>query len=354
MLMTDAALPIASATENVFLDTEAFVGAGYNYESKRLVALRDLAKQGRVGVFITDVTIREIRAGLRDAIEQAAAVRPPSILNNSQLPEIRSRLTRFDPVAVEEELAGQLSSFVAASQMTVLAVENDALPVVLDKYFDRRPPFGAGRNKAEFPDALAIEAILTWCSSHDAVMAVVSRDAGVQACCSDSGPLRGFPELSAFLDAVASEDEVLSSFVRDSLESISDDIDGAALEALEGVSFYLLDEDGEVDRVEDVRVEWQDSAEIISLTPALATIEFPALFTFTVLGTYYDLGSGMYDREGGVHMFRDAIDGPFPSSFERRVAVDIELRDGGLHVQSAEIQGSSLIGLQVHDPDPWD
>src|SRR5664280_409384 len=350
----DAKLPIASATENVFLDTEAFVGAGYKYASKRLAALRDLAKQGRVRIFITDITLREIRAGLRDAIEQAAAVKAPSILSNSQLPEIRSRLARFDPIAVEEELAGQLNTFIAASQMTVLAVENDTLPVVLDRYFDRRPPFGAGRNKAEFPDALAIEAILTWCSSHDAAMAVVSRDTGVQACCLDSGQLRGFSELSAFLDAVTSEDKVLSSFVRDSLESISDDIDAAALEALEGVSFYLLDEDGEADRVEGAKVEWQDSAEIISLTPAIATIEFPALFTVTVLGTYYDLGSGVYDREGGVHMFRDAIDGPFPSSFERRVAIDIELREGSLHVQSAEIQGSSLIGLQVHDPDPRD
>jgi len=352
--MTEGGLLIGSATENVFLDTEAFVDAGYNYESKRLVALRDLATQTRVRIFLTDVTVREIRAGLRDAIEQAAAVRPPSILRNSQLPEIRSRLASFDPVAVEKELAEQLSAFMVAAQITVLAVENDALPVVLDKYFDRRPPFGTGKNKAEFPDALAIEALLTWCSSHDAVMAVVSRDAGVQACCSDSGPLRGFPALSAFLDAVASENEALSSFVRDSLESIYDDIDGAALEALGEVGFYLLDEEGEVEGVEDVKVEWQDSAEIISLTPALATIEFPALFTLKVLGTYYDPGSGAYDRESGVHMFRDVIDATFPSSFERRVAVDIELRDGGLHVQSAAIEGSSLIGLQVHDPDPWD
>jgi PIN domain len=352
--VTGTETPGKSATENVFLDTEAFVDAGYNYESKRLATLRELAKQDRVHVFITDITLREIRAGLHDAIDQAAAAKPPTILRNSRLPEVRNRVTGLDPVALEEELAAQLAAFIDACGMTILAVGNECLPAVLDKYFDRRPPFGAGKNKAEFPDALSIEALLAWCFANEAAMAVVSRDAGVRTCCSESGPLRGFETLSAFLDAVASEDKALSSFVRDSLEHISDDIDAAVLGALEEVSFHWLDENGEVERVEDAEVEWLDSAEIISLTPALVTIEFPARFIVTAVGSHFDSGSAAYDSEDGIYMFQDVVDDSLRRGFDRRVAVDIEIRGQDLRVLSAEILDSPLIGLRVYEPDPWE
>lgn len=352
--MTDAEAPVTSVAKNVFLDTEAFVDAGYNYESKRLDTLRELAKQDRVHVFITDITLREIRAGLHDAIDQAAAAKPPAILRNSRLPEIRSRVAALDPAVLEEELVAQLNKFIAASKMTILAVGNKCLPAVLDKYFDRRPPFGAGKNKAEFPDALNIEALLAWCSANAAAMAVVSRDAGVRTCCSDSGPLRGYETLAAFLDAVASEDEALSSFVRDSLEDIDGEIGVAVLEALEEVTFQWLDENGEVERVEGAEVEWMDSAEIISLTPALATIEFQARFTVTAVGSHFDPGPAAYDSERGIYMFQDVIDESLRRSFERRVAVDIEIRGRDLRVLSAEILDSPLIGLRVYEPDPWD
>ena len=133
-----------------------------------------------------------------------------------------------------------------------------------------------------------------------------------------------------------------------------DDIDLAALQAFDEVSFYLADEDGEVEGVQEVKVEWLDNADIIYLADTLATVEFPALFTFDVQAHYWDPTSGYHDREDNIYMFRDLVSGNFPSRLERRVVVDVVLQDGTVIVKSAAIDGGTYVGIRVHEGDPWD
>ena len=97
-----------------------------------------LASTGEITVFLTDLTFREIEANIQSSVDDAAV-----------------------------------------------------LPLVLAAYFEKQPPFGHGKNKAEFPDALVLETLREWCAKNELNMAVVSLDQGVQAACAEDDDLPG-------------------------------------------------------------------------------------------------------------------------------------------------------------------
>ena len=62
------------------------------------------------------------------------------------------------------------------------------LNTIIDDYFESRPPFGAGRKKSEFPDAIVISMLSAWCKTTKQSVYIVSEDGDLRACCSSDGP----------------------------------------------------------------------------------------------------------------------------------------------------------------------
>jgi hypothetical protein len=50
-------------------------------------------------------------------------------------------------------------TFFQDSEAEEIELPKSALKQVLDLYFARRPPFGEGKKKSEFPDAFVLEAL---------------------------------------------------------------------------------------------------------------------------------------------------------------------------------------------------
>ncbi len=56
-------------TRNVFLDTQVFFDSGFNYKRPPLSTVSSHAAKGDVRVFLTDVTVEEVKANVREAVE---------------------------------------------------------------------------------------------------------------------------------------------------------------------------------------------------------------------------------------------------------------------------------------------
>lgn len=354
--MTDPAELRSIKASNVFLDTEVFVEANFGYTSPRLAAVADLAKQARIRVFLTDLTVREIKTNIKEAIDRAAATRPPPILRNSSLPQVRALLEPLDVTAVENELVGQLEEFIRAAGTTVLPIEDESLRPVLDNYFNRVPPFGPGKNKAEFPDALVLETLKEWCRVEGRGMAVVTRDEGMKAACSDVGPLFDFADLPKYLDTVASEDEALSEFIRETIVCHDKEVLEKAKEVFPNFGFYLEDDDGDVGHVELTGIEYDGEVEIISLAADQAIIEMPATLTFKAHISYSLPGTGTYDSEDDVVLFQDTAESTVTRKAHRSVAAEVTFEDlapESFQVHGVWFEGKGDIAVKSDYDEDW-
>jgi PIN domain len=63
------------------------------------------------------------------------------------------------------------------------------LQAIMDDYFGGKPPFGAGRKKAEFPDAIVASMLRVWCAATEQAVYIVSLDGDLKGCCLPEGPL---------------------------------------------------------------------------------------------------------------------------------------------------------------------
>ena len=216
---------INEGVPRVFLDTEVFVHGNFDYKSARFKSLMTLASEGRTQVFLTELTLREIEAKLRSRVDRAVtSINPHAVLKNSDLPHVKALFDKLDAAPIQQKLAGQLKKYLKAAKATILPVPPAVLPLVLEAYFEKQPPFGPGKNKAEFPDALALETLRAWCAKNKSSMAVVSPDQGVKAACAEDDALHQFDDLAAYLDALFASDEALSSFVREMVLAAHDPI----------------------------------------------------------------------------------------------------------------------------------
>jgi hypothetical protein len=88
-------------TRNVFLDVEAFRLGGFNYRSSPFRTLAELAAAGEVHVFTADITVKEVKALIREDIEKAVRTQQSFeqkayILRNCKSALNRDRLKALD------------------------------------------------------------------------------------------------------------------------------------------------------------------------------------------------------------------------------------------------------------------
>ncbi len=331
---------MSSVVPRVFLDTEVFIRGNFNYKSPRFMSLMPLASAGRIQVFLTELTLREIEANIRSRVDDAVtSIRPNTMLKNSDLPHVKALFDKLDAAPIQKELVGQFKKYLKATKATVLEVPPAVLPLVLDAYFEKQPPFGLGKNKAEFPDALVLETLREWCAQNELDLAVVSPDKGVKAACDGDDALHQFDDIAQYLDALFASDEALSSFVREMIPAAHGPIFEKATEAFPNHGALLVDQDGEVVAIELTHVvfdEEPEGLEIISLAPDKAEVELAVSMTFLAELSFKKPGTGAWDSEDKVLMFQDEVEERVEQDLEGTIGVEVAFKS--LDPQSFEVK----------------
>jgi len=166
----------------ITLDTTTFHRLGYNLEALSLRPLSHLFGSG-VEFVLSDTVSREVQAHmLADAKQQVLKVR-------AALREFE-KIRRVGDAAIGRATAAlQLDTDIAADVARAWhQFETSCVPTILeastyldgqslvDLYFAGQPPFGAGRKKDEFPDAIALLELAAYAKARDGVVLAVSHD----------------------------------------------------------------------------------------------------------------------------------------------------------------------------------
>ncbi|HXJ91392.1 MAG TPA: PIN domain-containing protein [Terriglobia bacterium] len=298
-------------TKNVFLDTQVFFDSGFRYQGQVLSALASYATEGDVCVFLTDITVEEVKANIRDAVQEAVQAHQSfsakgKILHNSSSVAVKTTLTALNKSALVTELIAQFEAYLEEVEATILKAYDMKVGPILDAYFSQKPPFGLGKKKSEFPDALALEALRDWCGKTSNALYVISGDADMQAACSETGPLHSLPRLADFLDALTSE-ETVTEFVRTETAKRKDEIVKRVTQVFPDRGFIITDvadfhaHVNEV-RVDDVGLDDTDF-EVIEVSTDSATIVATAHISYEADLMYGNENTASYDHEDGYFFF---------------------------------------------------
>ena len=147
--------------KRIFIDTQAFRQARFAVSNPSFVKLRELCKARKLTLLTTEITRREIDANIlevafeiKNAIEKIAVLQPDLVVFGQPA----KQLTEID---LAKTLTKQVNEFFEGCGAVLVELPKTALATVLDLYFNRQPPFGEGKKKAEFPDAFVLEALKT-------------------------------------------------------------------------------------------------------------------------------------------------------------------------------------------------
>lgn len=329
-------------TPHIALDAQIFYGENFNFQSRRFQELKAHASHGRLKLYVTDISVREVRAGVKKRVSQALkafkdARVDAQILKN--VPSVWNVIPARDHCSeIVASLIEQFDAFLRETDATIISSRELPVGPLFDAYFEHRPPFAeSGNKKAEFPDATSVAALIHWAEERREPIYVVSADSGV----------RDAAALSTFLLPADSLAVVLAMATASEAAATQRTSQAAAAQARYNAEIAKITQ-----RIEeaflDLGIDWPNyeygeprvdnvAVEDIKLGPALLTdmtataaqFELEACITYTADLRYDDPEATVYDREDNVTHVFNRIHAEASGQIELPVAVTLELGDDG-------------------------
>jgi PIN domain len=153
-------------TKYVLIDTQAFRKARCDWNGRSLSKIVDLAKQDRLSLLVTDVTVREVKSQLDELLAAASSALSKHSVILDQLGASLAVERIRDQTAALGTLEAAFDEFLKSANVVHVPLISD-VQGVLEDYFARRPPFST-KKKAEFPDAISIASVRFWCEQNRA------------------------------------------------------------------------------------------------------------------------------------------------------------------------------------------
>lgn len=306
-------------TPFVFLDTTEFISNSFNFRNQKLSTLREKAQNGTINILTTDVVYREAvnRIGIY-AKEGYSEIE--KLFNSNKIRTIRhlpivEQLAKINAETLTTASVKELNEFLRQANVEVLSTDNVTAGRILELYFEKLPPFGEGKKKSEFPDAISLVALENWCNQNNESVYVVSKDGDVNALASLTSAFIQVQELGKFLEIVTEHEQQkdLAVFIHnftDRFQSqITEDIARIFAENHELVC-NDYNADAEVSNLEVKNVNILSSY-VINADELGLTLDVNVDITFSADIEHQDYNSAFYDKEDDRYIFVDTLKYPF-------------------------------------------
>jgi hypothetical protein len=246
-------------TKTVFLDTHVFDTHVFDFDSPLLENFRSFASTGLINVVTTEVTCGEIEARITEKVQNSLhslkawlKERDSRILRHvgDRFAVLFSKAKAEDCAAV---LKQQFRDFLDATHTVVLPTGTIDGTQLVEAYFGAVAPFGPGRKKAQFPDAIAVAVLRQWCEENDCTVEVVSGDLDWKRACDGCKCLNHTEELKDLLTGIG----IVPPAVTDALVQMAltnRGLPGVIAERFKDALFYTLPGEGTVDETDNVEV----------------------------------------------------------------------------------------------------
>lgn len=294
-------------TPYVFLDTTEFDSNAFNFQTARFKSLRRKVRAGRVYVFVTEVVQREAEAHIKqyaansyDLLEKFFAKADTRFIKHLTTPPF-STIVNAKSQDIEEGLRQGFNAFMSEAKVTVLPVGHVQADELIRRYFEKQAPFGEGKKKSEFPDAVSLLALKEWCATKGEKIYVVSSDGDVKGFCEQEENLIYLANLDEFLELVELHESALNKRILQILKDHETDIEEAIKDAF--ATLELVANDWDLDAViSNVSISGVDITRGNLIEVADGEIEYniKADVSFSADVSQLDMDTAMWDSEDGV------------------------------------------------------
>lgn len=289
----------------VFVDTSEFIGANFAFSGARLATLSARMSADDVSLGMPEITRREIHASIQKAVGDAAgaitkARNDVRVLRNSQRMDYGVLFSEFPQHEIVAELQGRFEGFLAADQVRVIGIGQAKAGDVFDLYFARKPPFGDGKKKAEFPDAFTLSLLSEWGKAESKTVLVASSDSDLMSGVASFENLEYAGTLEQLLGRLSKEIDELTPAAYEVLHSVDATIEGLVCDEFSKLGFLLDDQDGDVGNVRALEASIEASLLHVEETGdgnAVASFDLTGTVAYEADLTYDDLSSAVYDSE---------------------------------------------------------
>jgi PIN domain len=328
----------------IFLDTQVFEGASFNYQTKTFGALDKHLAEGDLQLVITDITVREVHARILVAVAKELELQRKfrdnaRVLKSATGTAIAAALAKQDATAIASQLQKAFDDYLSKNDAEIIDTSKLVAGPVLAKYFAQVAPFGPGEKRKEFPDAFVVEALAAWQMKDGSGLFVVSADELFRKACGERAGLHPEKELRDVLDQVVT-DEKLAEFVREQLSAQAATIAHKAKTDFEGLGFHVEDEWGDAEvSVTDIKLDEEPDILEIDESTATAHMIFKAQYDAEL--SYDDSTTGIYDSEEKQMLFMDHVTKTVSDEFD--LVVQVEVTFDGLKPRAFQVVSVDLV-----------
>lgn len=298
---------------NVFLDTNIFLRAKYNFAGGSLYSLKKLCDKDIVTLLTNDIVLREVRHHIERDIGQMAKQAKNSIKSCRELINAISQETY---ITIEETLlsaSNQLASAFETYMSGSTVLRNDGLSVVelFNDYFANTAPFeNRESKKSEFPDAAIIMSIKRYIAeTNNSAVYVVTDDDGWHNALKGYEGVCLYRDLKTLLTEInrCEEEEIfvqIAQYMGENLQVMQNSIERWFYDQDWSSTVDNIEMCIECDEIDDLFVSAvklsPNGIEYIDKDNLRAVASFSGIATVDLEFSYIDHAHEIYDREDHV------------------------------------------------------
>ena len=297
---------------NVFLDTNIFISAKYNFTGGSLCSLKKHCENGTAALFTNDIVLREVQHHIDNDVGLLAKQAKNAIKNHG---ELVNAITRPMYTSIEETLLSATTSLRSqfdAFMNGATSLSNEGLSVVdlFNAYFEEIAPFEKREaKKSEFPDAVIIMSIKRYlCETPDMVLHIVTDDEGWHNALVGTSGISVYKNLNDLLTRISQHEQTLYHKIAQFLGVCKDEL-------LRSVESWCYEQDWssyienidvciECDEIEDLTFSSielvPNGIEYIDRDAGYAAAVYSGVVAINLEFTYIDHEQEVYDREDHV------------------------------------------------------
>lgn len=292
-------------TRKVFIDTQSFVKAGLHFDGPAFKSFRKYCEANELFHVSTSVVEREVKSKIESSVKEAVSAiktfrRKARLLSSLDDENIKGLFQDIPEEDVYKKAQEVFEGFMHACSTDVVESDDVDTEELLSFYFDRKAPFGDGKKKSEFPDAISILSLKSYLAD-DKKIYVVSDDGDLKAYCDGDPKFIYVESLDKLLDIYTTHTSVRHEQVKQYFIKHEEAIKKKIIEFLEGCDVYNSStwEDAEVDDGLSVLNLGDIDPSVLYIDDEESQITFNINVEFEVTVTGPDFNNGIYDREDG-------------------------------------------------------
>ena len=352
-------------TRKVFIDTQSFVKAGLHFDGPAFKSFRKYCEANELFHVSTSVVDREVKSkivlSVKDAISAIQTFRRKArLLSSLDDDKIKGLFEEIPDEDIYKKAGDVFDDFMSACSTEIVEADGINPEELLSLYFDRKPPFGDGKKKAEFPDAISILSLKSYLQDDEKIY-VVSDDGDLKAFCADDPNFISVESLDKLLDIYTTHTSVRHEQVKQYFIVNEEKIKQKITEFLEGCDVYNSStwEDAEVDDGLTVINQGDIEPSVLYIDDEESQVTFDIDVEFEVTVTGPDFNNGIYDREDGRMYTFDSTSrtSTISTTYTVEVFLHYEFIDGelvnaeddGLYI--AGTSGGIEVAVEENEPD---